>query len=332
MKEQNKHTDVSKCIHCGKCTGVCAFLEKYKIDIGNTKSLQELAYHCFLCGKCTEVCPVGIDGRQTILDIRRKKVRENSGKLREKGYGLLLWEKQEYRFRNYKNGGTKSVLFPGCNFPSFYPETMKYLAELLWEKAGIGTVYDCCGKPVSELGLEAEEERIIHGLNERLRAMGVEEVIILCPTCYAFLKGKLVVRIISIYDKLRELGLGYKVEEKVKIFLPCPDRETQELLAQIRPFLAEEPELLKDRQCCGLGGCAGIREPELACVMARDSWRTADGVICTYCASCSGNLKRGGRIDPEHLLVKILGKSEEADTKCSLFNRIKTKYRKEKRI
>ena len=46
-----------ECIHCGKCTRNCVFLEKYKIDIGDMKEYPELLYHCFLCGKCTEVCP-----------------------------------------------------------------------------------------------------------------------------------------------------------------------------------------------------------------------------------------------------------------------------------
>ena len=72
---------------------------------------------------------------------------------------MLLWEKKDYRFRNYRNGTGRSVLFTGCNFPSFYPETTRYLAKLLWEKAGMGTVFDCCGKPVAELGMRMRKKR-----------------------------------------------------------------------------------------------------------------------------------------------------------------------------
>ena len=43
-----------------------------------------------LCGKCTEVCPIGIDGRDYILKLRRENVREAEGTFREKGYGMLL--------------------------------------------------------------------------------------------------------------------------------------------------------------------------------------------------------------------------------------------------
>lgn len=331
MKKQNRHTDVSQCVHCGKCTKSCAFLSKYGIDIGNTEKLSELSYHCFLCGKCSEACPVGIDGRQIIWDMRRRQVRDNGGAPPGGGYGMLLWEKKDYRFRNYKNGGTESVLFPGCNFPSFYPETTRYVSRLLWEKAGIGTVYDCCGKPVAELGLENEEARILEDLSKRLESSGVKEIIVLCPNCYAFFAGRLSVKIVSIYEKLKELGLGQAVEGTVRIFPPCPDREGKELLAHIKPFLAEEPEVLTDSQCCGLGGCGSIREPALAAEMS-GHYAGKDGTICTYCGSCSGNLVRGGHKETEHLLVKILGREERADTKRSLPNRIKTKYRKEKRV
>ena len=41
-----KGTDA--CIHCHLCQKNCAFLGKYKIDIGDADRLRELAYHCFL--------------------------------------------------------------------------------------------------------------------------------------------------------------------------------------------------------------------------------------------------------------------------------------------
>ena len=91
MKSKN---DVSECIHCHVCQKHCEFLKKYGIDIGDTEKLKELSYHCFLCGKCTEVCPIGIDGRDYILKLRRENVREAEGTFREKGYGMLLKEKK----------------------------------------------------------------------------------------------------------------------------------------------------------------------------------------------------------------------------------------------
>ena len=99
MDRKVRIKDGDKCIHCHLCQKHCSFLTKYGADIGDTVKLRELAYHCFLCGKCSEVCPIGIDGRGTILDMRRTEVEENGGKCREKGYAMLLLEKKNYIFR-----------------------------------------------------------------------------------------------------------------------------------------------------------------------------------------------------------------------------------------
>ena len=74
---------------------------------------------------------------------------------------MLIKEKANYIFRNYKHVTSGRVVFTGCNFPSYFPKTTKYLADLLEKKAGIGIIYDCCGKPIAELGLEKEEQAIL---------------------------------------------------------------------------------------------------------------------------------------------------------------------------
>ena len=323
MKE-NKSVDENACVHCGVCQKNCVFLKKYGIDIGDTEKLEELAYHCCLCGKCTEVCPIGIDGRQKILQIRRQKVKENNNKIPEKGYGMLKIEKERYLFRNYKNLSGKSVLFPGCNFPSFYPKTTRYLAETLKEKAGIGMVFDCCGKPIAELGMEDRENQIIEKIQTKLTEQGVEEIITLCPNCYAFLQPRLDIRVVSIYEKLAEFGIGKKIEQRLTVFTPCPDREDGAMLETIKYYLSQQPEQLKNIQCCGLGGCAAGKEPELADEMLESLDR--NDKIYTYCASCAGNLVRRGYERTEHLLIEILGTKERPDTHKSLLNRMKTKY------
>lgn len=321
-----KGTDA--CIHCHLCQKNCAFLGKYKIDIGDADRLRELAYHCFLCGTCTVVCPKGIDGRKIILNMRRERIAEEGGK--PKGYGMLLWEKDNYKFRNYRNAAGKAAFFPGCNFPSFYPETTKYLSRMLWEKAGIGTVYDCCGKPVAELGMENREKDILYRLDKQLEKEGIEELILACPNCYHFLKGRIQARVVSIYSKLLELGVHTKQQEKErKFFLPCPDRESREMLKDICLFLRKEPKIISGVQCCGLGGSAAVKEAELAEYLT-DSLM-GEMQVYSYCASCCGNLARKG-CKAEHILVTLLGTGEKPDTKKSLLNRVKFKFWKEKEV
>lgn len=319
----NSKNDVSECIHCHVCQKHCEFLKKYGIDIGDTEKLKELSYHCFLCGKCTEVCPIGIDGRDYILKLRRENVREAEGIFREKGYGMLLKEKKDYIYKNYRNATGKCILFPGCNFPSFYPKTMKKLVKLLKEH-GIGVAYDCCGKPIAELGLEADEKRIIQRINDEFEKRGVEEVIMLCPNCYTFLNPYLKVKVTDIYAKLEELGIGEKNLESGKVFLPCPDREKREILASAERFVKGSLESVKGVQCCGLGGCAPVKEPEIAKHMA--SALAGEKKVYSYCASCSGNLTRGGCQNVRHLLTEILTTYEKPDVKKSMINRAKTKF------
>lgn len=321
------------CIHCHKCRRHCAFLQKYQIDIGDTERLRELAYHCFLCGKCTEVCPVGIDGREYILSLRRQSRQSQTGK-QDQDHRLLLWEKQNYRYRNYRHTAGKSALFSGCNFPSFYPKTTKALAELLSEY-GIGIVYDCCGKPIAELGYAEDEEAIVKRIDERLREKGIEELVMVCPNCYAFLKDRLSVRVVDIYTKLAELdvrleNIRWEQGEKA-VFLPCPDREKQEILAAIQQCVKRAAGAdsglrpIEGAQCCGLGGVAGAKEPKLAQSMA-SAFSEEEKTVYTYCASCSGNLTRGGCGDVRYVLSEILGVHEKADVKKSMLNRVKTKF------
>ena len=326
MDRKVRIKDGDKCIHCHLCQKRCSFLTKYKADIGDTVKLRELAYHCFLCGICSQVCPIGIDGRGIILDMRRTEVEENNGKCREKGYAMLLAEKKNYIFRNERHMSGRSVLFPGCNFPSFYPKTTRKLIKILKDEADMGVLFDCCGKPVSELGLEEQEGKIIRRLNERLRAADIQEIVMLCPNCYYFLKDKLEIQVLSIYEKLSQLGIGQKVDGKGGLFLPCPDRKEQQWVSWLAPFLLENPQIIEGTQCCGLGGCAGGKEPDLARGMACSVAEKGYEHVYTYCASCAGNLTRNGGQGVSHLLTEILDCHEQPDVAKSMVNRMMTRF------
>lgn len=165
---KNRDGSIQSCIHCHKCQKNCKFLTKYGIDIGDEEKLRELAYHCFLCGRCTQVCPMQIDGRAEVL-----KMRQENGSV--SGYSWLLLEKKNYLFKNYSGAEAKRVIFPGCNFPSFYPKTTRHLIELLHEKIGAGVAFDCCGKPVAELGLVTEEKLLFREYRKKLRNVGLRK-------------------------------------------------------------------------------------------------------------------------------------------------------------
>jgi len=310
-----------ECIHCRKCTQNCAFLQKYNLDIGGQERLNELAYHCFLCGTCSQVCPQGIDGRGVILKMRQQQVRECKGLPDTKGYAMIMGEKEHYLFRNYRHISSGTVLFPGCNFPSFYPVSNRKLWQLLNRYQTVGMVYDCCGKPIAELGKEEQAGKIIDKINHRLQAAGVSEVIMICPNCYYYLRSHLTVKVVSIYEKLQEWGLGYNLEEGMNVFIPCPDKGSREWLGHMEAFLPPDYTVLEDVQCCGLGGCAAVKEPELAKAFPERLKQADYSNVYTYCGTCGGNLTRAGVREVRHILAEIIGSREEADTRRSLLNR-----------
>ena len=321
--------DLDACIHCGKCTRSCLFLEKYGIDLPVLKEKPELAYHCFLCGTCGCVCPKGIDGKEIALDSRRKLVEDGGGKLLDNSYDGLLLEKNPYKFANYRHSKKKAVFFTGCNFPSFFPKTTDKLVEE-FAKYDVGVVYDCCGKPIEELGLVSEAAGIIERINWKLKESGVEQVIMACPNCYYFLKGRLDAEIISVYEKMAELKIGNIYQkERIPMYYPCPDRKDRKFEYDMKPFLVGKVEdAFRDVQCCGLGGCAAGKEADVAQALTDRVKASREPELYTYCASCICSFRRRGYEDAKHLLPLIMGIDEKVPLgKTPILNRAKCKFK-----
>lgn len=320
-------SSITECIHCHKCRENCDFLRKYSIDIGDIEELKKLAFHCFLCGTCTHVCPLNIDGRGEILNMRAERAKGAERAEIEKKHARLLREKKNYIFRNYRNAGSGSVFFPGCNFPSLYPKTTDRISQLLYDNTGIRTVYDCCGKPVAELGIEDYEKKIIYGIKARIKKYGITEIVTACPNCKEYLEKRIDIPVISIYGKLFSLGLGEIIKGDRNVFVPCPDRYEQNWIDEIRPFVDGKLELIDNVQCCGLGGSAAVYEPDIAKSFADKIRRQDSEDICSYCASCTGILKRNGIVKVTHILSEIAGIEEKPDIRRSYINRAITKLK-----
>lgn len=328
MTISDRITAQTECIRCGACQDRCGFLKKYGINIGDIDALKELAYHCFLCGECSRVCPSDIDGRAVVLNLRREIAKEKGVFAIKAEYKSLVREKSDYRFRNYRHAKPGTAYFPGCNFPSMYPETNARISELLAEQ-GIGTVYDCCGKPIAELGLEADEVRIVEMLSNRLKDAGITEIITACPNCYMFISGRIDAKVVSIYEYLEEAGIGLEIEGDINVYVPCPDRDSKKWLDDIRGFVRGEVSIVDGPQCCGLGGSACKLEKTLAGSFAPELTAACndDTRIMVYCASCAGNFRRGGIKGVDHVLTEILGTKETPDTLKSYLNRMLTKVK-----
>lgn len=97
----------------------------------------------------------------------------------------------------------------------------------------------------------------------------------------------------------------------------------------MKAYLPDDIRFIKSASCCGLGGCAGVKEPQLAnnfsSAVQTELHNNNAEKLFVYCASCAGQFARNGII-VQHLLNEILGSDEVPATKHSLFNRAKRKF------
>lgn len=243
---------------------------------------------------------------------------------------LAVAEKAHYPFKNYRHARTRSVLFVGCNVASLFPRTVEAAVRLLGEY-GVGVVYDCCGAPLALEGDGAEAARVRGGVMRRLRERGVEEVVALCPTCASVLEREGELRVVSVYAKLRELGLGCTLAPDGAVFPPCPDRRDGTWLRDVLAFFEGDPPVLAKAPCCGLGEGGGPRRPDQARAMARacieQARAAAAGPLYVYCASCAGSFATHGEPEVRYVLSGLLGIVEEPHVRSALFNRARAAFR-----
>ena len=321
--------NVNDCIHCNKCVKKCDFLTKYNMDLHEFSKRDDLAYNCFLCNDCKIVCPKDIDGSKISLALRNSWKDKN---YIEKKYKALLFEKKNYIFKNYKHSNTKSILFPGCNFSSFYPNAVKKIADIFRKEYNIGIAFDCCGKPIAELEIKDYEENIIKEIEKNMELYKVEEIITLCPNCYYFLKPRISIKIVTIYEKIFELGIkisNVDFPKEINLFLPCPDKESKfikESILKLIPQYKDNIKEINDINCCGLGGCAIVNERYIAKGFIEKLKSKNLNNLYVYCATCAGNFNRNKINNVRHLLLDFLNIKENISDKTSLLNRVKFKF------
>lgn len=242
---------------------------------------------------------------------------------------VTVAEKAHYPFKNYRHARAKSVLFVGCNVVSLFPKTVQEAARVLRERAGVGVAFDCCGAPLSLEGSEGEAERVGAGVARRLREHGVEELVATCPTCASTLQGVVDACVVSVYAKLRELGIGRRLASDGAVFPPCPDRRDGVWLADVLSFFEGEPPVLTRAPCCGLGERNGRRPPEqvkkMACACIDQAREAAEGAPYVYCASCAGSFAAHGEPRVRYALSEILGVREAPTLRSTLANRARAK-------
>lgn len=241
---------------------------------------------------------------------------------------LSVAEHAHYPFKSYPRKECKTLLFPGCSFPSQLPQTMDALA-LLCRAAGIGIAYDCCGSPLAGFGEQKAAERVLRNLRRRFAQLKCERIVLVCPNCKQHLADKLECEIVDIFTLFGELGIDCAgTFSSGRLFIPCPDKKQRATENNLRSLYdLSNIETLNHAPCCGL-------RPDLASKGSGYSAKLGKKVIdqaeneriYTYCASCLGQFTRLGCSNCRHAVSVVLGIDEQPDAQHALANRAKRKF------
>lgn len=228
--------------------------------------------------------------------------------------------KTRYKLRNNTRKNSPDLLFFGCNFPGYFPETTRVLIDL-YAQRGIDFSIDCCGKPL----FEARDKEYVERSRSRLAALfsekGVKRLICACPNCYQYfnrlkLEG---IEIVTLFASMRELGLGARVEDELEIFVPCSDRPGKGILDDARFFAPHANPGFKHVICCGAAGFNTKRTPIIrdavgeASASCGEAQGQEDRPMYTYCATCCGMFTQNECYRPKHLVPLVLGTNEETN-------------------
>lgn len=339
-----KGAAVDQCLECGECSRNCGLLAEVGMS---PKRLAEggvtasTAFSCTLCGGCEAACPAGVSPRELFAAGRRSAVA--AGELDIEAYRYLLPDRpnslmsvfREYSGIDYRDieasGSAACCFFPGCTLLTYAPQLTRRVFDRLKDDCGCsGLLTDCCGKPLSQLGLTARADRTAGRLLERIRAHNVRELIVACPGCYYDLRSPLAaagVRLRTVYEALA-LPAAQQNGKVCTVHDSCPDRfegifgrQVRQLLAAGGFSLAEMSHSGLNTMCCGSGGMISHFRPDLtqALVEARLAEARAAGAdsLVSYCMSCVLKfVAKAGELPTGHVLGLLLGQPDDlADAK-----------------
>lgn len=360
LHEKKEFTDLLYCIGCGNCLLDCPTYNTIGSTFGADGMLggrgtalsclirgfrlgfEDGLFLCTTCGLCREVCPVGIDAGKRLKDIRRmclenEEISSELDEIKElhrtiDRYGTPYGTMAKTEFSSLRKQSSR-VLYIGCVGMTTESETTTNSIELL-KRLGVDfTLIDevCCEAVKDDTGSAPNPERILQNI-ERIREVGGEEILFLCPTCLkTFLE----------YNEKHHTGLHFQTilsflrknfsftslisdSEVLTYHDPCHLGRglgfydgARELLVSLGIKFVEMEHHHQESLCCGAGG--GIRAffPKFSRDMAKRRVKEAEEVMAdtllTDCLSCKHNLKQGLPSDakirvmttPEYLHEKI---------------------------
>lgn len=313
-------TFIHSCTDCRACLGACSLLEQTELTPSEIATLlragerinynlKEIILRCSLCGLCSQSCPMGLNPAELIRLARRQLMVQ--GQLDPDDYRLLQVDRKWHLFSIYQqaygidfsdlqSATCDALFFPGCTLSSYAPELTRSVHGWLRKQGmNVGIVTQCCGVPLTSIGLEEDNQTLCAELRKTLSASGATRLITACPNCYYHLQnGCEGIEVVSLYQLLLEAGIRIAGPARITVHDSCMDRFSGELGRIIRELacgypLVEMSHHGKETICCGAGGNVSLIDPDLSDARARTRVKEFHQTTATYCVtSCMGCTRR----------------------------------------
>jgi heterodisulfide reductase subunit D len=273
-------------------------------ELEPSKYIADKTFQCTYCRDCTERCSANVSIPEILSACRADLV--------EAGFA---YDAHKNMVENVKRTGNifgdEEVISPvqdgelpvfiGCQYLARPNQTKLYTRIL--EKLGVKPLIKeeiCCGFPLYALGFRKELEE---WKKRFIEIFPYEEMVVLCPTCAAFLHegyGKKVKHVTQlILEYLPEADLGMKATYHD----PCDlsrvmniIEEPRKILKRIGVELVEMERSKKTSQCCGGGGGILMSDVKLSDELGKRRISQAIAVgtpmLVTPCPTCEQVLKK----------------------------------------
>jgi len=317
---QQLQTFSTTCHGCGSCLNSCQLLgdlgmppAQIAADILSGQKLNEglaqAVVRCALCGLCSHDCPMDLNPADLMRTAREILLDQGITELDD--YQMMLVDNSWHFFNLYRNTwninyydlaveSCEALFFPGCTLASYAPELTR--AAYAWLKSRglkVGITPECCGLPLTSLGLQERGIQMLERLRGKMEQVGARQLITACPNCfYHFEKHLQDIEVVPLYQLLADAGIRLSGATRVTVHDSCPDRFSGRIGTQVRRLL-EGFALTEMRHhgantiCCGSGGIVSMVDPDLSSQRAQTRMAEVSSVEADYCVTaCMGCTKR----------------------------------------
>jgi Fe-S oxidoreductase len=339
---------------CAICVKDCLMLDEsmqspksfFNSYIENQMIDPLLPFSCTQCGHCEKICPETIKVYEIFDEMKKELQRISGSRPVLKSHYSVYFHQRISRTKLVKGsskGEYRRAFMPGCSLSAYSPilveKTFEYLKSI---DSTIGSITNCCNKPLQDLGHENSFKYQMNRFIEEISVKGIDEIIVGCQNCYDTIRKEYpeikVKTLWHIFDK-EGLPKTLKESELLKksfaIHDPCPVENTPEIKHIIRRLInklgckIENDNVVSYTKCCGLGAMAGVSNASLAKKVTNQRIKDLNNKrIINYCAACTEVMGQGNQ-KSYHLLELIFDTpvNREKSTLKKWLNRCKTKQK-----